>query len=503
MKIHTHEIFLVRLPENEILMNSFADLSILSDDQVKAIREATERILERTGFQVHSDHIRKIARKAGAVVDDTQGIVRIPIPLLREALKLIPSIIEVRGCAGDCYQIGDGITKIFSIVTDPWIIDYNSQTPRHPNLQDVLCHTILTQKIDHVVCVSLMDYPVTDYTDPSSNLRAQEIHLLNHTKHNMVYATSQESYQEWLKLGEILSQGRDLAGSGLLSSAVAILSPLMLTDTNGEILRLACEHQSCVIPTTCPMAGTTAPYSVASTLLMANCEAILLAALTQLIRPGNPYLYAIGPSVTDMRSGRDLYYTLDKGLWKIAGVQLAKSYGIPCSAEAGGTMTFRYDQQNGAEGMLFMLQAYCSGADILAGLGSCHNANGMSAEMMLIQTSWLESAGFMAKGINFDPKHLAEEAIHRAGPGKHYLDDDLTLELLRSQEFFHNNLLDYSGGYEESLSLLERAHLRVEELTSNYTSPVPEPVQEGLRRYFHDRYHRLGVDPHTRFQFNR
>ena len=56
-------------------------------------------------------------------------------------------------------------------------------------------------------------------------------------------------------------------------------------------------------------------------------------------------------------------------------------------------MTYRYDQQNGAEGILFMLAAAASKANLLAGIGSTHNAIGMSAEMMLIHTAWLEAAG--------------------------------------------------------------------------------------------------------------
>ncbi len=62
-----------------------------------------------------------------------------------------------------------------------------------------------------------------------------------------------------------------------------------------------------------------------------------------------------------------------------------ESYNFPAMAECGGTLTYRYDQQNGMEGMLFMLSAAASDADILAGIGSCYNAVGMSAEMMIVQ----------------------------------------------------------------------------------------------------------------------
>ena len=66
-----------------------------------------------------------------------------------------------------------------------------------------------------------------------------------------------------------------------------------------------------------------------------------------------------------MRHMHDMYYTLDKVLWKLAAVQLGKSYNMPVGAECGGSMTYRYDQQNGAEGALFMLGAANSGADLI------------------------------------------------------------------------------------------------------------------------------------------
>ena len=68
----------------------------------------------------------------------------------------------------------------------------------------------------------------------------------------------------------------------------------------------------------------TSPYSVAGTLLQGNVEVIGIAALTQATRRGHPYLYTSGLSVGHMRSTHDMYYTLDKVLWKTAAVQLAR-----------------------------------------------------------------------------------------------------------------------------------------------------------------------------------
>ena len=78
-------------------------------------------------------------------------------------------------------------------------------------------------------------------------------------------------------------------------------------------------------------------------------------------------------------------------------------------------MGYRPDLQTGAEGMLFMLGASASGADVLAGLGSCHNANGMSAEMMLVQKAWLDAARFLNRGMRLDAGRLGVENIAKAG----------------------------------------------------------------------------------------
>ena len=46
--------------------------------------------------------------------------------------------------------------------------------------------------------------------------------------------------------------------------------------------------------------------------------------------------------------------------------------------------------------------------------------------------------------------------------------------------------VDHTGAYGPHPSLLEKAHARVESLVAGYLCPVPEMVQEDLRRYFHD-----------------
>jgi len=454
----------------------------LSGSQIEQIRLATEDILETVGLKVMHDGALRRCRKAGAKVEETSGIVRFPRELLRELIGYAPASYTVMGVDGVQRTIGEDSQRPLAIVTDPWIIDYDTQHPRRPRLDDVRRNTIIGQQLECVAGMSCMDFPVTDVEGPASNLRALEEHLLHHAKHNLACPASTESLRRWLEIARILARGQDLGG--WLTVAVASMTPLAVTQPNVEAIEIACEHGLPIIPTVCPTAGMTTPFSLAGTLAQGNAEVLFLLALSQLVKPGQPFLYALGPAVGDMHSGACLYYTFDKVLWKAAHVQLGKSYGLPVAAESGGSMTHRFDQQNGAEGMLFMLSAVSSGADLLPGFGSTYNANGHSSEMMVIHEAYFEAAQFLKRGLRTDTEHLATDAIAAAGPDGHYMVDDLTMKYMRGGEFFSSKLFDLSGQSENSPGLLERAHERVQSLVEGFESPVPHDIQEDLRRFF-------------------
>ncbi|MDW7656547.1 MAG: trimethylamine methyltransferase family protein, partial [Bacillota bacterium] len=284
-------------------------IKVLDEAQILNFKAMTETLIEQTGFRVASAELLSRAERAGAAVNKKAQVIRFPAQMLHDLLQKAPARYTVRGCDGSTCCIGGGRPSVSAIVTDPWIIDSRTREPRRPCLDDVRTNTILAQRHDMVSCVSRMDYPVTDDDGPWSSQRALLLHLLNHTKHNMAYVSSEQDLELWLQIGEILARGKQLSGSGLLSFAVAVRSPLTLSALNCRILLEATARRLPVIPTICPMAGTTAPYDVASTLLLANAECVFLAALTQLLQPGNPFVYMVGPSVCNMRTGGDQYYT--------------------------------------------------------------------------------------------------------------------------------------------------------------------------------------------------
>ncbi len=282
--------------------------------------------------------------------------------------------------------------------------------------------------------------------------------------------------------------GLDVEKTPLLSVAMAVTSPLQVHGPNIEIMKMAMTRCYPVISTVCPMAGTTAPYSLAGTSLIANAEALLPVLIAQCYKPGHPVFYSVGPSVTDMKSGHDLYYRVEKMLFKLVGVQMGRYYGLPIAGEAGGTLTHRADLQNGAESMMYLLAAL-SGQNVVGGLGSLYNANGMSAEQIVMQCGLVDMAEYVHRGMDVSDHKLALESIAAVGPGGNFLTDSLTLELLRGDEFFQSPYVDLSGGSShQAPDMYEIAHHEVERLIGQYRPSVPEKVQDAIRGHFRQKY---------------
>ncbi|MBN2455007.1 MAG: trimethylamine methyltransferase family protein [Sedimentisphaerales bacterium] len=470
-------------------------LQVLSEAEVEKMHEKTLEVFETVGIKVtHAEALAK-AKKAGAKVDQVSGTVRFPAPLVNELLGQGPSVIYESGLNGEVMEAGGNNKYYMSLILDPYVVDYEKGL-RHPVLEDIRRHTIIGESLKRVNAMMRMQYPVSDVPEPDCYYKTIEVFLCHHTKHTAVYPTSVENCRDWMDVMEVIA---DASGAGadshpLMSVAMAVTSPLQISGSNIEIMKMAMEKDCPVISTVCPMAGTTAPYSVAGTALISNVEALAAVLITQLYKPGHPVFYSVGPSVTDMKSGHDLYYRTEKMLFKIIGCQMGKYYNLPVSGEAGGTLTHRADVQNGGESALYLLSSLATGQNIIGGLGSLYNANGMSAEQIIMQCGLADMSEYLERGVDMSDFKLGVDSIRDVGPGGNYLTDKLTLDLLRADEFFESAYMDLTGGYlDNSPCMYEIAHRKAEELVNSYKPTVPEKIRAAIKKFFEKKYQSSSV----------
>ena len=468
-------------------------LSVLSQNEIEQIHQNTLRIFETTGFKVHHPETLSKFKKLGALVDAQSSTIKLPAKLVKELLEIAPSIIPLGGINGNILQAGGDNVYYTSLILDPFIVDWDDGI-RLPNLADVKKNTIIGESLDSVSLMMRMQNPVTDVPGFDSYYRTMETFLSHMTKHISAYPDNEQNCRDWIDVVQIIaeSSNRSAQEPPLLSIAMAVLSPLAVNGANIEIMKMAMENGFPIVTTVCPMAGSTSPYSIAGTFLQANIEALIPILIAQVYKPGFPVFYGVGPSVTNMQTGKDLYYRSEKMFFKIMANQMSTFYGLPSSGEAGGSLTHLPDLQNGAESISFLLASHAWKQNIIGGLGSFGNANGMSSEQIIMQCGLIDMAKYLSKGVDFTGEKSGVASIEKTGPGGNFLMDDLTLALLRdTEEFFHTPYMDLTGETSDpksSKSMLAIAHQKVVDVQNAYVSRVPGTVLENIKRFFYDKY---------------
>ena len=461
-------------------------LEVLSGVEIEKIHQRSLDILEKTGIVVHDDECRQVLAKAGAKVDTGSDRVYLPGKMVNEYLALAPSNFEIHRIDGKKIQVDEQCRAYGSLVTDPWIIDYATQKPRKPVLNDIVRHTRLGDALPVVDFLYRMDMPPADVPPETAYIKTLEVFTTNTTKHILAAPASIESMHNWLEVTEILADDKTLSEKPLVTFSVPITTPLVFDKMNAYLFKTVIKKGLPLSAQSEPIAGTTAPLSFAGGLLMANCENIFLVVMAQMLKAGTPIFYSAGNCMTDMATGRVLFYNADKMLWKISISQMADFYNLPLEGETAGTMVGRYDVQCGIEYALTMLPTLACGRGFFNGLGSCYNACGMSAEMIMIQADLIQLLERISAGINTNDEMSGVDSITSVGPGGTFLTDPLTIKMLRSGEFFTDGCFDRLGEQspnDPKDSMLVRTHEKVEQLLSTHKPAVPEKTVDEIHRW--------------------
>jgi len=70
---------------------------VFSDEDIKAVHEATIYLLENVGIKIHNDNARRIFAENGANVNEESRIVKIPRSMVEEAVDSTPSRLVLCG----------------------------------------------------------------------------------------------------------------------------------------------------------------------------------------------------------------------------------------------------------------------------------------------------------------------------------------------------------------------------------------------------------------------
>jgi trimethylamine---corrinoid protein Co-methyltransferase len=401
---------------------------ILSEDQIEAIHRQSLQVLEEIGMEILLPEARDILARAGARVEGQR--VRIGRDIVEHALTTPPSefTIHARNPAYDI-RIG-GRWIAFGPVGGPPNCSDLDRGRRPGTLTDNGDFTKLCQFFN---CIHTVGDGAVDALDVHASVR--HLHVMRNKalysdKVPFVYSTGEARLLDSL---EIVRLARGISMEQFLTepSAYTVVntnSPFKLDGPMGMgIVEMARRNQVCVV-TPFTLAGAMAPVTLAGALVEQNAEALACLALSQLARPGAPFVYGAFTSNVDMKSGAPAFGTPEYMKACIAAGQLARRYRLPYRTSSTNAAN-SVDPQAAYETVFSLWGAIMGGGNLIVhAAGWMEGGLTASYEKFALDIDLLQMVEEFLAPLTVDEGAMALDAMREVGPGGHFFGAQHTLE---------------------------------------------------------------------------
>lgn len=461
-------------------------LRVMSDEEARRVHRASLAILEQTGMLIDHRPARDLLHEAGAIVDHAGGIVRFPPELVEEKLRLVPR--ELRRC-GRTPQFDVTLRcggPIYARVAGG-AVDYADLTTgvlRRARLDDWKEFVTLADALPTVASIATLhcgDVPpqLADVHSLRVLLECQRKNIV----HNAFSVRNQKTMIEMMLA--VRGSREELRSRPLVHHMLSPISPLFLNGDDTAQLLLACEYG---IPTDVPImpiAGATGPVTVAGTLALANAEYLGTMTLAQTAHPSHVMPYFMDPIVADMRTGGAAFGAPEVALLLAAIAQLGTElYGLPVEG-IGLFSDGCADEQTLFQKALNTAALCLAGGTLNVGAGIIEGSLALSPVQLVIDDEIIAIARRLAAGVSVTPETLAVDLVRRVGPRGSFLDQEHTVEHLRTGELLPGGLFERGsrehGGRRGSGALVEAARVKAKALLARHeVEPLPGEVLKEL-----------------------
>lgn len=462
----------------------------LTDAQVRRIHEAALSILTRTGVQVEETEAQRLFREAGA--DVTGNRVRLSRSLVEDAVDQAPSRVVLAGrdpkwdleLEGARVYIGTGGAALT-------VFDLETGRPRPAVLRDVAELARLVNALDNVHFYLVPVYP-TELGKDEADINTYYAGLANTVKHVQAGVYSVPGIRDTVEMCERIAGSVEALRERPIVSFITswMVSPLLFATDVTTLLIETCRQRIPVVLSAAPMAGSTAPVTLAGMLAQLTAEQLSGVVLTQLAQRGAPLLIGPIPATADMKTGRYLAGSAEFGLTNAAMAQMAQFYHLPLYNSAGMTDAKIPDVQAGFEKAMSAVLAALAGSNFIHhAAGMLENMNTVAAEQFVIDNDILGMAMRVLRGIEVDDETLALDVIHEVGPGGHYLMADHTLRHMRSEFYYPSAVVDRQGREMWQQDGALDARVRAKEIAREILADHrPEPLDPAVEGWIRERF---------------
>ena len=471
---------------------------MFTDPDLESIHLATLEVLRRTGVRVYEAECLDLLRDVGCTVTDG-SLVRIPRDVVERALESVPSGIVLCERTGAARMYLEGHRTYFGTGSDlPYTRDLESGERRPSLLADVGNVARLVDALPNLDFVMSMALP-SDVAIETSD-RHSFLAMMENTVKPIVFTAWDDE-----GLADIVSMAKAVAGGAeelrLKPFLLAYLEPTSPLCHSEVVLRKVLRMADLGLPFVYapgPIDGASAPVTPAGALIMTNAEVLSGLVITQLRRPGAPFVWGCGSGPMDMRTMVATYSAPEFMLNCMGMAELAHyHYRVPVWGFSGCSDSKVADMQAGIESALWILYTALSGANLVHDVGYIESGLTCSYEMITVGDEIVSFVRRLMRGIDLSPDQMALDVIHEIGPGGDYLGASHTARHFR--QVWYPRLFDrraYDAWTEaDRPTVVKNARQLAQELIANHTPlPVPDDAQATARAILAQANARLSQD---------
>jgi len=460
-------------------VNATPRLQVLSEDEIEAIYYAALRVLYETGVRVYDKEGVNVAHSGGAIVEDTtddSSLVKIPHYMVEKARKTVPSKVVITGpdrryrmeLFKNNINYGGGSDTPFTL--DPY-----TGERRRATYKDVKNFARIAQALPNYDFH--MSLGITQDTAVGTYDRWQYLAMLEGTSKPInITAVDLEGVRDQLEMAYIRVGGKEEWKKGpLFSLYIEPVSPLSHSEEVVQKLIFASDNDIPFVYTPCPLAGGTAPTTLAGLLVQSLAESLFGIVISQLRKPGAQIIIGGLMSNMDMRTTIYCYGSPEMALLSAGYTDITKWLRVPEYETAGCSDAKIFDEQAGMESAINIATAGLVGGNMIHDVGYLDSGLTSSPELMVSSNEVIGMTKRILRGIPVNDDTMALDVMAEVGPGGQYLDHEHTFNRFKT-EIWQPDLISHQN-YENwtasgSKRFNERVHERVIEILETETEPL-------------------------------
>ncbi|UCD41240.1 MAG: trimethylamine methyltransferase family protein [Chloroflexota bacterium] len=407
--------------------------SLLSQEQVERIHEASLEILESVGLLVRNQKARQIFAHHGLNVDNETQVVKFPRNIVEQNRALFPQKFTFRGRDRSFDRtIPEDSPIILTGSSAPNIIDPVTGYERRATSDDLARISHLINELPGYDVFSIST--LADDAPPGQFSLSRFYPSIRNTVKPVRANTPPEEAEDMLRLLFMIAGSESAFRDHpfVTFHYCPVVSPLTMDFDSTEVLIFFKEKGFPSYFSIVPNAGLTSPLTLAGTLAQNNAEFLAAAVLSQIIQPGSELIYSTLPTVADMRTGAYSPGAIETGILHMGCAQMARFYNIPSGGYIGLTNSKINDAQSGFETAMSVVSGYLGGVDIFNMGGLLDALMSFDFAKAVIDNDIAMMLKRIRRGFEFSEENLSLDLIAEIGPGGMFADSDHTLERMRT-----------------------------------------------------------------------